>query len=498
MFSQKRFRWKSGKNVKVGVLAIILMIFTSSIVVALIFMGPQNYPLLKQESSALYSANYLSVPDNFKFQSVSPRFFFSSSQPSTFTSPRDVLCYYPNRNDSNVDNSASVGYNSAFVNQQIGPDEVYDTLSESNTKNPDILILRPNGLGNEEQLYANSSIVYSYNWEYVNSSDGDASYVYWNGTQWKYDLYHIIDPDVEESGIINWVRVGICVKIVRSSSSLKGDAKILLFMESTLFEYSNDSYNIPESYKNCSVLLEKSPETGDSWTWDELKNLQVGVSLLLRGGTPKVNDMIRCTFAWVEVNYTIPNYELDFEVQWTGVPSNSVNSNLCIKTGNSSGNENLCVEYWIGGNNSKNGDMWVTLIPVLLPNQWNNVSVKIDNPVFTIRFKGLIEEGDKAQDYWNIDVSLIEVTYEPGETYSTSLFLMILGGFLLGGGNQSNLPPAGLIFGAVSFVSVSGLVIRHFFFSGEDTSFRRRRLKQLDEVRRRVQRALEGDENGEN
>ncbi|MEM3586645.1 MAG: hypothetical protein QXO71_04910 [Candidatus Jordarchaeaceae archaeon] len=466
MSHRQKWKLKQGNVRQLRALTVLILVFTTSIAIINMFMLPEK---------------------SHCFEPV----FFGSGQ-SIPSYPKATMYLYPNRNDSNVDNSPSIGFHSNFATQQILPDNIYDTLTEINTVNPETLILRPNGRGDETQLYRYSSAGYSDNWECVNSSDGDDSYVYWNGTEWKYDLYHITNPDFSKGVVINWVKVGITVKTVRSSASLKGDAKILLFsISQPSFEYA--FYNILTSYGNHSVLLEKSPETGDSWTSDELKNLQVGVGLKLRE-SPQANDMIRCTHVWVEVNYTIPNYELDLEVQWTSVPKNVINTNLCIKAGNNSGNENLTVEYWTGGNYFMKSNVWVTLIPVLLSNQWNNVSVKIDGSVFTIRFKGLNETEDKIQDYWDIDASLIEVTYEPQDNYDATLFIVLNSLFWDWG--HSGLPTTGLVFGAVSLISISGLAVRHFF-PGEEASFRRRRLKQLDEARKRIRRALEDDKNGE-
>jgi hypothetical protein len=484
----RKFGWNPAKKAKVGVLALLLLISISSIAVALLFMMPQNYPLLKQDTSALYSANYLSISNDFKTQSTSPSFLFTSSQPNAFTYPKDVLRYYPNRNDSNVDNSPSIGYHSAFVNQQIGPDGINDTLYENNEEPSRIEILVPNEPGNYTNLTPSSEP----NWNCCKSFDEDNSYVYLHSkkdTGWVKDTYNLTNP--RGSGIINWIKVGISVK-TKSSDLSQGLAATYILSGSTELPVQIHYY-IPKSYTNFSDVLIYNPDTGKAWTWSDLENLQAGC--VLRLNVDK-EAWVMCTFVWVEVNYTIPNYELDLEVQWTGIPTRSVNSTLCIKTGNNSGNENLSVDYWTGGNYFKNGYVWEPLIPVLLPDQWNNVSVKIDNPVFTIRFKGLNETEDETPDYWNIDVSLIEIAYNPPETYSTSLFLMILSGFLLGGGSQPSLPPAAIIFGAVSLFSVSGLVIRHFFAPGEDASFRRRRIKQLDDARKRVQRALEGNGNG--
>jgi hypothetical protein len=404
---------------------------------------------------------------------------FKSGQ-SIANYPKDSIYLYPFSNDSDVDNSKSIGSHSYFPNLAIAGE--YDTIKEGNTANANIQILVPNGQGSDTELYAYSSIGSEDNWECTNSFDGNTSYVYYNEANWKRDLYNIADPNPTGSGNINWVRVGISVITILSYPTQKGDAEILVLAGSTLFSYSGYN-NIPTSYTNYSVLLEKSPSTDDSWTWDELENLQVGVALRLRN-TPQSGDMVRCTFVWVEVNYTIPNYELDLELQWRGIPPTTSNSDLCIKTGVFSGNEKLSVEYWNGGN-------WIKAIDNLVENQWNNVSLNINDSVLTIRFKGLSETQDIIQDYWEIDLCLISINYNPQAIYLEQLFLLLFGDFLFGGGSQPILPYAAFIVGSAVLVSILGLVIRYSYLPGENVSFRRKRIRQLEEARKRVQKALE-------
>ncbi|MEM2144909.1 MAG: hypothetical protein QW279_06080, partial [Candidatus Jordarchaeaceae archaeon] len=187
MLSGNKFGWKSRKKTKMGVLAILLLISISFIAMTLLFMTPQNYPLLKQEPPPLYSANYLSLPGNFKTQSVS--FLSSSSQLIAFNYSKGVL-FPPNRNDSNVDNSTSIGYHSAFVEQHFGPDGKYDTLYESNNASSLTEILVPDGPGNYTNLTASKTP----NWNCCVSFDENNSYVYLHSkkdTGWMKDTYNL-------------------------------------------------------------------------------------------------------------------------------------------------------------------------------------------------------------------------------------------------------------------------------------------------------------------
>jgi hypothetical protein len=95
----------------------------------------------------------------------------------------------------------------------------------------------------------------------------------------------------------------------------------------------------------------------------------------------------------------VPNYALDIEEQWTNVDYTNPRQDLCIKTG-TLGSENLMVDVWQGG-------AWHTLTSLV--NGWNNVSVTlyIDSPTFTIRFRGSNDGSDTVQDSWNIDAVLL-------------------------------------------------------------------------------------------
>lgn len=95
-------------------------------------------------------------------------------------------------------------------------------------------------------------------------------------------------------------------------------------------------------------------------------------------------------------------YELDLEVQWTGVDYSQANEWLCVY-GGSMGAESLSVDVW-------NGSIWNNVF-ASLSSGWNNVSVSsyLTSSNFTIRFKGTTETGDIIQDSWNVDVALLHL-----------------------------------------------------------------------------------------
>ena len=115
------------------------------------------------------------------------------------------------------------------------------------------------------------------------------------------------------------------------------------------------------------------------------------------------------------VGYDEPSdYRLDQEVQWTDVPYLLPNENLSIY-GGTMGDEDIEVDVW-------NGTGWENLFSDLSAG-WNNASITdwltISN--FTIRFKGGNETGDPTQHTWQIDVALIHIWHEGGESYEFDL-----------------------------------------------------------------------------
>ena len=67
------------------------------------------------------------------------------------------------------------------------------------------------------------------------------------------------------------------------------------------------------------------------------------------------------------------------------------------------GSENIKVDVWSGG-------AWQNLFTDL-NSGWNNVTISsyLTASTLTIRFKGNVETGDRTQDSWNIDATLLHV-----------------------------------------------------------------------------------------
>jgi len=162
-----------------------------------------------------------------------------------------------------------------------------------------------------------------------------------------------------------------------------------------------------------------------STSWDSASDFQSGrgrVQLNDEGAaSTDVWDAIIGAFNFdnywydIYINYTIPaNYQLDQEVQWTDIPYLLPNENLSIY-GGTMGAEDLEVDVW-------NGTGWETVFADL-SSGWNNASITnwLTTSNFTIRFKGGTETSDTNEDTWQIDVALIHIWYDGGESYELNL-----------------------------------------------------------------------------
>ena len=102
-------------------------------------------------------------------------------------------------------------------------------------------------------------------------------------------------------------------------------------------------------------------------------------------------------------------YQLDQEVQWTDLPYQLPNEELCIYSG-TTGVESIRVDIW-----NTTTSAWDNVFSDLNTNSWNNASVTkwLTGSNFTMRFKGGNEIGDVTQSSWNIDAAFLHV-WTPG------------------------------------------------------------------------------------
>lgn len=101
------------------------------------------------------------------------------------------------------------------------------------------------------------------------------------------------------------------------------------------------------------------------------------------------------------------NYQLCVEEQWRNANYTGINKELDIFMGPfSSPAEALSVQWWNTSSSS-----WLTVIPNLAANNWNNISATtyLTSQNFTIRFSDGTPTGDSVQSSWQIDAALLRI-----------------------------------------------------------------------------------------
>jgi len=162
-----------------------------------------------------------------------------------------------------------------------------------------ILTIRPTGAGTYTELDIGGSNPPSYNWEAVDevTANDNVDYVYTDTLigGYKYDTY-TTGASYSDLGTITSVTIYFRSQV----SSVTQTLKTAILTHSTL--YTGD-FTVATSWVTNSKTYTTNPYTGAEWTWDEINNLEIGVSL-----KPPINMChcsSYCTQVYAEVNYTL-------------------------------------------------------------------------------------------------------------------------------------------------------------------------------------------------
>jgi hypothetical protein len=284
---------------------------------------------------------------------------------------------------SDYDSSADKGTHSSFVAEQVGPDSVYDTLTEENT----------GGLSNVTLIDAES---FENSWPPV---DWTATGNWANETDQQYDGSYSADFDGDGNGVSGNLETGTldCSDATSIFVSFRLFDTALDPNELLLECYDGDSWveiaDLGTGYTEGVWNLYEETITDPSYFTSDFQIRWVADDV--ESGEYMCIDSVTVTKEAVLPD----NYELDLEVQWTNADFNEANEELCIYVGSASG-ENLQVDVWTGS-------AWETLTTLNVG--WNNATISshLTSSIFTIRFIGELESGDSNQDYWTIDATLI-------------------------------------------------------------------------------------------
>jgi signal peptidase I len=368
-------------------------------------------------------------------------------------------------NTSNVDGSTNIGILSNFTAQQSGPDFIYDVLTENTnttsfeeylwiTGNDDYVTkLDKNDPGGTYNVTWDTGLSYPFGCEYrledgneyiyvvnyqgnptdgdklikfhadngtevtrwdINGYSGNAYGLAWNGSRWFIanggadDYIFQVDPADPTTAERSFTYAGIS-----DPHGIAWDGSFLWVVDlGSLTVYQIDIYctihtSCSYNYTSPSGIAYDSA-SGHLWITDSITYYLYEYDT---NGT-EINSWDPHGIMPQGVSYakigSQPSYQLDLEVQFTGVENDYAYEELCIY-GGTMGAENITVDIW-------NGTTWTGLFQDLV-NGWNNVSISnyLTSSTLTIRFKGGTETADATQDNWNIDATFLRLYGPSGE-----------------------------------------------------------------------------------
>ncbi|MGA2309097.1 MAG: hypothetical protein ABSG57_06065 [Candidatus Bathyarchaeia archaeon] len=344
--------------------------------------------------------------------------------PSVTSNATSPSYYYVNNDVSDVDSNGDIGTHLNFTAQQYGPDNINDTLIET-----DVPTIQGDTQqfvqGNTSDVDGNGNTGTASNFTTEKYSEGifdtlteadtnssspeKYSYFSNNGGVWTSPA-SAYDNNTGTAATYSWSASGygayltlnltyvtrgskIQYWVARSNSAIDTmDIDIANQTGSWLNVYSGTFTR--NAYANASIAF--SQYTAVRFRFSKTDTSSRTVSIFEAQG---VNDSVYA------------NYRIDLERQWTSAPYNTNGSELlCIKTGTFS-NENLEVDVW-------NGVSWTVLNSNLAANAWNNMSVSsyLTSATFTIRFVDTVTTGDTVQSTWQIDSVLLH-TWNSTDNY---------------------------------------------------------------------------------
>ena len=143
---------------------------------------------------------------------------------------------------------------------------------------------------------------------------------------------------------------------------------------------------------------------GDTYTATEINNMRI--RLIIHTSAP--GDDIYVDHCQMGITKTgSPNYEIDFEYNWTTANHSEDNEIVCIYVDSHTGSENLDVNY-------RNGDSW-TLLGTISSTGWHNFTATgLNSEYYTIQIIGTSESSDISQDSWDIDCIFLHTWNDTG------------------------------------------------------------------------------------
>ena len=198
---------------------------------------------------------------------------------------------------------------------------------------PDIEVLRPSGNGSETNLPGQYTAS-SYHWDKVDevTADDDSTYVRGgvvSATYYNRDLYTLTNHT--GSGTINNVTVHF-----RAIGWTSRTIAATIRTHSTTYDGTNQL--MTTSWADYSEEWATNPNTGSSWTWEEIDALEVGVLVQQSGYGEGTYQKV--TQVYVEVDYTPPKSDVPYALSTVNGGQFLIRNNSVNYTVNSSTNIN--------------------------------------------------------------------------------------------------------------------------------------------------------------
>lgn len=127
--------------------------------------------------------------------------------------------------------------------------------------------------------------------------DGDFSYIYHSSTSEEYDLFIVNNTQLPNSGVILKVSIVSWTRVVSGLG-----AEVWNYVKSGLTIKNGTTHVIPTSDTSYFEFFDEwssNPDTGTSWTWDDISNLEIGT-----GGKLGAVELLILTQVYAFVTFT--------------------------------------------------------------------------------------------------------------------------------------------------------------------------------------------------
>ncbi|MFX1606784.1 MAG: hypothetical protein ACFFDD_12895, partial [Promethearchaeota archaeon] len=351
-------------------------------------------------------------------------------------------------NLSDVDGLGSLGTHTDFVNQQAGPDAVFDILVEENTESiptnveddydsyvsdidssPDVgvesnptnaqgisldsqyMVLQEVDVGNPYQStwldtnqydgLAESSLTTVGTTPYLDIQDYPTNYVSTKtpgsqGGWWQF-------PNTTLTGDLT-----VNVSIYCWNSDGAGDDGFDVYYDTSGGPGTLIGRVAQHTAQQYDVL-----QISGTLTQDQVDSLRIMIVLYKSGGADYVYaDHLRIGVSSPKVT----NYEADFEYSWSSADNDEGHEEVCINIGTIGGTEALNVSYW-------DGSGWTQLGEITSSGWVNLTATDLTSTTYTIRLRGAKAINDVESGSWEID--LITLHTWSDQTYNYELDLEV-------------------------------------------------------------------------